>query len=72
MKSVDLAIAIISIKDLQIKTLQDRIAMLESIIESLRRENNELRAENDDLQHDMQVELKRQPNHTMGFKAGKP
>lgn len=72
MKSVDLAIAIISIKDLQIKTLQDRIAMLESIIESLRRENNELRAENDDLQHDMQVELKRQTDHTMGFKAGKP
>jgi FtsZ-binding cell division protein ZapB len=72
MKATDLAIAIISIKDLQIKTLQDRIAMLESIVESLRRENNELRAENDDLQHDMQVELNRKTDHSMCFKSGKP
>lgn len=72
MKATDLAIAIISIKDLQIKTLQDRIAMLESIVVSLRRENNELKAENDDLQHDMQVELNRKTDHSMGFKSGKP
>lgn len=72
MKATDLAISIISIKDLQIKTLQDRIAMLESIVISLRRENNELKAENDDLQHDMQVELNRKADHSMGFKSGKP
>lgn len=64
MKSLDFALAIISIRDMQIKTLQERVEALEVLVRSLRKENSELQGELQDLLHDLKVEA----NRAVGFK----
>lgn len=64
MKTLDFALAIIALRDMQVKTLQERVEALEVLVRSLRKENNELQTELSDLLHDLKVES----NRAVGFK----
>lgn len=65
MKATDLAIAVLAIKDLEIKTLKERIAQLEGAVRYVTKENDSLYAQIDVLQE------KKDKEHHVGFKGTK-
>lgn len=59
--SVDVLVGLIAVKELEIKVLKERIAQLQSQVNALARENNQLYA---------LIEQEQRANHPVGFKNG--